>query len=175
MSTVQVDCVVRDAGFVAGAESFAGVRIRIVAGRATGSDVDTQAMAFVEHNAGGPEIDFERIDLAWFEQLFAGERLAETGAQDSLADVERASIGIDIAQLGKEISVWRVARRPQFHTHFANDFQRFGERLAGKDKHVRAGFYRALVHRAGGQSQLGTADSRHGVFRIVSVGYRGRV
>src|SRR5947207_10867538 len=103
MFAIQVDCVVGNLGVIGGAESFAGIRIWIVARCATGSNVDTQSMAFIEHNARGPEIDFEWIKLVRLEQLFASERLAEACAQDALADVEGAAIGIDIAQFGEKI------------------------------------------------------------------------
>ena len=86
--------------------------------------MDAEPVALVEDDARGPKVQVERIDLAGFEQLFNGERLVEPRPEAAFADIEGATIRIDITNAHEEIRIRRVARNPEFCAHVASDFHR---------------------------------------------------
>src|SRR5262245_43826671 len=97
MVTITVNCVAGWSRRRATAELFAGIRVGIKSGCAARSDMHAEAMALIEDDAGGPKVQIEFINFPWFEQAFSTERCVKASADSAVTDIERASIGIDIA------------------------------------------------------------------------------
>ena len=62
-------------------------------------------MAFVKESAGRSRIDLYTVDLARLGENGLFERLAVAQAQDAVGEIDGASVGPDVYQLGGEIRV----------------------------------------------------------------------
>ncbi|MFM1943627.1 MAG: hypothetical protein RI897_2609 [Verrucomicrobiota bacterium] len=166
----EVQGVAGDAGLGVGAEGVAGIGVGVEAGCAAGGDVDTDLVVGCKDDGGGPEVDVEGDDVVGLEEGFAIESMSEAGSEHAFAEVEGAAIGVDIAEADEEVGIGCVAGDPDTGGDLAGDFEGLCEFGGGEDEDVVTGFDWVLVHWAGGEGELDTADGGGGVGGVVGVG-----
>ena len=71
-------------------------------------------MRGIEDHARGPEIDFQWIDRAGFQEVFLLEAVAEAGANGSFTQIERTTVRIDVAKARNKVGVGNISREPDF-------------------------------------------------------------
>ena len=136
--------------------------------------MDADFVTFVENNAGRPEINFYRIDLARLHHDFLGGAFAIAHPVAPFADVVGAAIGIDIAKSGEKVGVRRVRRNPEFHFDPTCDFFRLSKDFSFKRENIGAALEILLVFWARRYGQLNAANCRSRSFRMVCVHKRLR-
>ena len=65
-------------------------------------------MAFVEENADVPKVNFDRIHLARLQRARLLKTMAKLEALDVIEQEHLPSVGLDIDQLGREVSIGRA-------------------------------------------------------------------
>src|SRR5580693_9896354 len=102
-----------------------------------------------------------------------GQRVGLGEADDTIADVARPAVSVDVAQAHEQIGVRVVAGHVQFGGHVADDLDRLGQRLAGEQQNVGTLLDRTIVAYSGVYGQDRAAHRRRGVRRVVAEA-RGR-
>src|SRR5438552_8323806 len=89
------------------AESFARVQVSIEPREITRADLYADSMAAPEDVAGCPQIDREQIGVSGFHQLWRAGRFAIARADDSVEQIVRISVRMNIDQFRGEIGIDR--------------------------------------------------------------------
>src|SRR4051812_43108196 len=111
MGRVVIDGVQRYAAPTFLAERFAGVGVNVKSGKVTAGDVESNAVPTSEDEGGWIHLDCEFGGLTGDKWFRVFERVAITGANDAVSDVEIDSSRViavrrvDIDQLGGEVCV----------------------------------------------------------------------
>src|SRR5579885_1830041 len=92
---------------IVGTEGSTSVEVAIPAREVAASDVQANAMPDLEDVAGGPQVDFVLVGLAWLDQRwhFSLREIAVARANDAVGQVLRETVGMDIDQPGHKIGI----------------------------------------------------------------------
>lgn len=131
----------------------------------TAGDLHAQTMAATESMSGGQHFytylaDIRRCRLR-----------AEPG--DAIADIERTSMVIDVTQANKEICVRKAGANVELGFHRSDNVQVLGQRVAGVDEDIPAGFESSVVFgpRSSGQEHR-ASNRRCGIGRVEAIAVR---
>ena len=132
-----------------------------------------QGMAGLDRVVNRPELYVKEIRLAWFKWFQIGQRVPTSGAQTSLANLHRATIGVHIGDLDVEFGIGAIAGGPKVQVRPAGNDEFGGERRAGVCQHISSSFYGRLIERDLIQLVAMDVDlGRGGIEGIVPVGAR---
>src|SRR5579862_341122 len=126
-----------------------GIQVAIEARKVAAGDIQADAMAGLEHVAGGPQIDVVADDFAWRDWLGSLSRVAIAGAHDAVGEETRVSGGIDIRQQRSEIRIHGRACRMNFSANPSGYFGVFFQRRRGEYQHVGTAFVGTLIRWTG--------------------------
>src|SRR5262249_41353128 len=84
---------------------FPGVRVAIEAWKIAAGNFQPDYVPFLEHVAGGPQVDLELVDLAGRQQRWSFLGIAKARAQDAFGEISRESVRVDIDEFGGEVGV----------------------------------------------------------------------
>src|SRR5439155_22980873 len=107
MFRVAVNRLRRVRAFGVHAEWVSRVWVAIKPREVAAGDFQTDAMALFEEVAGDPQIDSVLLDCFRLKEFGLGHSFAKASAEYSLAEIEGATIRIDIDEFSREIGVLR--------------------------------------------------------------------
>src|SRR5262249_53296094 len=113
------------------------LRIGFIERRPGAGNRDTNPMASVEDLTDPADIECELVDLAGFEQGFVVESFAIAGAPGIVANQDRATVGINIANTNNEIGIASRRRNIEASPNTAGPFHRLAQRLRRKGADLR--------------------------------------
>ncbi len=157
------------------ADRFAGAKVAHPARMRAAGDEQPQAMTSLEAVRRCPQIDLQMqavtiaaFDAAMMLRLF--HLRFGLHAQQAVADIERSSIGLHVAQAAKEIGVRQGRSGEEFQTDGADHVQIALERRRGVRQHVAAGFQPPVVlYRPLRQIDQRPAEIGRGIGGIVAI------
>src|SRR4051794_25814150 len=103
-----MDRVARNSPLGLEADPAAGIEVAVDSREVAGRDVEADTVAGREDVARGPEVDSDLAYLTRFHEHRAFNGIAVPGAQDALAEVDRATVRVDVDEACGEVRVGRI-------------------------------------------------------------------
>ena len=142
VSRIMVDRVQRDAVPALLTELFASVGVDIKSGEVTAGDIESNTVPAPKNQRSRIHFDSQFHRLPRYERFRMFERVAITGANNTIPDVEIdssriISVGwINIDQLRREVGIGAVGRRPELHDQTTSNLRILIEGCSFVDKDV---------------------------------------
>ena len=127
-------------------------------------------MTFPKHISYYPKIDFVLVDFARLKKARISNVFAETRTENTVGEIHCVTIGIDIDELARPISVTPVCGREQYKLDGSGDFQVFLHWGTRVTQHVRTHLDRTLIERPPRHNvRRAAVGAAHGDYWIVRV------
>lgn len=114
-------------------EGPAPIQVPVKPGKIAGGDLQPYPMARPENMSRIPEVHLYPIDPPGLQQLLPVGPVAVTQPQDTVANVDSPSIGVNVHQLGRKIRVRRTAGHIEPNLDRPQNLKLFLQRTARVD------------------------------------------